>query len=147
MAAVVLDEIGEECVASYTMFERNAQLAEQSREKTAGKSFPVRNVEIDACSCEGIAAISNLESLDLWIASGSTLCGQVGEWHNSEETISAMATSLKNGGFMIITGFTQSFLHPRLLHKLHLRVLQGSLPSNEATKAHSFLRASLSWMA
>ena len=33
---------------------------------------------------------------------------------------------------MIITGFTQSFLHPRLLHKLHLRVLQGSLPSNEA---------------
>ena len=108
-------------------------MEKQSRKKTLGQSVPVRNVQIDACSCEGIAAISNLDPrVDVWVASGSVLCGQVGDWYNSEATLSAMAASLKRGGFMIITGFTQSFLHPVLLHKLQLRVLQGSLPSNEA---------------
>eukprot|EP00946_MAST-07B_sp_MAST-7B-sp1_P002571 g2571.t1 len=134
LAACMLEEIGEERISSYTMFERNAQLVEQSIEKTLGCGVcVVESVQIDACSCEGLSTISTLDpKVDVWIASGSVLCGQVGDWHNAAATLRAMVASLKHGGFMVITGFTQSFLHPRLLQQLNLRVVQGSLPSNEA---------------
>lgn len=48
----------------------------------------------------------------------SLMMKQVGSPHMAEPTLRSMAHSLLPGGFMIITGFTTSFLTPDLLGKV-----------------------------
>jgi len=42
-----------------------------------------------------------------------------------------MASSLKPDGCMVITGWTQSFLHPAMIARAGLKVVRGSISSEE----------------
>lgn len=70
---------------------------------------------LDVCTVGSSEVLMEVERVDFWIASGSTLCGQVGDARFAEQTLRAMALSLKAGGHMIITGFTNNFLTPRMV--------------------------------
>ena len=129
LAAKLIAEL-EHPIAAYTLFERNALLSQASAAKTDGVGTAVN---IDCCSAAGEAALAQLTPRpDIWIASGSVLCGQVGSYSMAQPLLSAMTASLAPGGFLVVTGFTQSYLHPQLFVELGLRLRQASLPSEEA---------------
>jgi hypothetical protein len=133
---------------SYVMYERNVDLAAKAFTATeehflldggagAGAHSQCKciatSVVLDVSSVKGLEAVAALTpSVDLWIASGSVLCGQVGSFGAAQPTLDAMAASLSPGGVIIITGFTQSFLHPRMIQACGLEVVRASVPSGEA---------------
>ena len=95
----------------------------------------VECVQIDAASEQGQLMISDPSPRPrphLWIASGSTLNGQVGSPQMAEPTLQGVARSLRPGGHAIITGFTTSFLTPAMIESAGLRVLRASLPAQAA---------------
>ena len=122
-------------IHSYTLLERNKALLAVAKERQL--TCPVSCeamalVPFDAGSSEGQATMANLPHVDLWLASGSVLCGQVGSPSMAEPTLLAMVASLKTNGYIVITGFTGSFLTPQLLDYAKLAVRHASLPSGRA---------------
>ena len=141
-ALKLLTELGDESISSYTLFERNQKLYEESVAKLkhlsrgSKRGVKLKHINVDVCSQSGESIISNeLTGLspNLWIASGSVLCGQVGDFPMAETVLKKMASTLDhNNGYIIVTGFTQSFLNPVMIDNAGLEVLHGSLPSVEA---------------
>ena len=141
-ALKLLTELADESISSYTLFERNQKLYEESIAKTrkyvldSNARVKLKHINVDVCSPSGESTISNeLAGLNpnLWIASGSVLCGQVGDFPMAETVLKKMASTLDHdNGYIIITGFTQSFLNPIMIDNAGLEVLHGSLPSVEA---------------
>ena len=60
------------------------------------------------------------------------MSGQVGRHDSAPAILKAMASSLTGEGIIIITGFTQSRLEPKLLDACRLEVVEASVPSPEA---------------
>ena len=72
------------------------------------------------------------ERVDVIVASGSTLCGQVGRRREALATLHLLASALAPGGEgrAVVTGFTTSFLTPALLRAAGLAVdAAASVPS------------------
>eukprot|EP00943_MAST-04B_sp_MAST-4B-sp1_P003421 g3421.t1 len=138
LASKILQEL-QQCIGNYTLYERNKKLSIQSKNKTNDSkgSTNVKCINIDVCSEEGEKLISNASATDIWIASGSVLCGQVGTMPNASSTLNAMVNSLGTAGFLIITGFTQSFLTPKMIYEAGCEVVHGSLPTIETAGLES----------
>jgi len=119
----------------YTLLERNKALLAVAKERQVTcpvSAEPMVLMPFDAGSSEGQATMASLASVDLWLASGSVLCGQVGSPSMAEPTLLAMVASLKPNGYIVVTGFTGSFLTPQLLDIARLAVRHASLPSGRA---------------
>ena len=127
LAAKLLGEFS--TIASMTLLERNGALSQESRRKTGevADGVEIHCEQIDVCSVEGQTYLATRVRPHLWIASGSVLCGQVGTFSIAQATLSAMAASLQPGGIAVITGFTQSYLHPIMINEAGFDVLQGSV--------------------
>merc|ERR1712232_440445 len=89
----------------------------------------LRSVVVDVCSSEGQAVMRDVGPIDLWIASGSVLCGQVGSPQHARSVLGTLASTLAQGGHIVVTGFTQSFLTPQLMRTCGLDVIRASVPS------------------
>lgn len=125
-------------IKSYTLYEKNAKLIEQSILRTKEYQEKIKHHNIDVCSNQGEVVLSQLKpEVNIWLASGSVLCGQVGSFTMAESVLLSLTKSLKYGGHILITGFTQSFLHPALIEKSGLRVVQASVPSTETGELES----------
>jgi hypothetical protein len=126
-------------IKQYHMIERNGTLAKLSRAKAASVNSErqeatdsVDVLQIDVLTLAGQEALQRMQPLpDVWIASGSTLNGQVGSPTMAEPTLRAMASQLSIGGFLIVTGFTVSFLNPALIALCGLQVVEASIPGIE----------------
>ena len=119
-------------VTEYIGLDRNERLVETANERFS-KDATTRHLVLDIESPEGIHFIESAGPFDMWIASGSVLCNQVGSSDMAPLVLSAMASSLTTGGIMIITGYTQSRLQPKLIASCGLEILGGStVPSLEA---------------
>ena len=120
-------------VAAYVMLERNAKLVALAEAKTAAAAATaaVRAVRVDACEPGAIADALGGLAPDVFVASGSVLCGQVGSPSMARPVLEAMVEATKPGGRLLITGFTQSFLRPRLFEDLRLDVELASVSSDE----------------
>ena len=85
------------------------------------------------CSAAGQAAIGAASPRPhVWVASGSTLNGQVGTAGMAAPTLARMAAALRPGGFVLVTGFSGCHLTPRAIAAAGLRVRRASLPSAQA---------------
>mmetsp|Transcript_34644 Transcript_34644/g.78319 ORF Transcript_34644/g.78319 Transcript_34644/m.78319 type:complete len:442 (-) Transcript_34644:156-1481(-) len=114
----------------FIMLERNKALLAVATKRLGEFGELTQVHQVDTARLEGQELMGSLEPRPhLWVASGSTLCGQVGSPGMAEPTLERMAQVLLPGGFMVITGFTTSFLTPATLHRAGLTVLRGSLPS------------------
>ena len=126
LAERLLTNLGE-CLASYTLLERNAQLAGSARQRLAGS--PAASV------CQGDAADARAYGelgcdFSLCISAGSVLCSQVGRSSDAERVLALIASSLVDGGTLIATGISNSFLQPALLQRAGFQdVVRGSYPS------------------
>jgi hypothetical protein len=138
LASKILQEL-QQCIGNYTLYERNKKLSNESKNKAINfkGSTNVKCVNIDVCSQEGEKLISNANATDIWIASGSVLCGQVGTMPNASSILNSMTNSLVTAGFLIITGFTQSFLTPKMIYEAGCEVVHGSLPTIESAGLES----------
>ena len=141
--------------SSQVAIERNEALAAEAKQRLG--SFPFASVRVgdatspssysasaSGCSSSGRgkteeevlggagggAGGGGGQQVDLVISSGSVLCGQVGDAVSAEATLGHISSCLREGGLLIATGFTTSFLHPALLERVGLAtVLQGSAPA------------------
>ena len=151
----LLQESGEDLIESYVLLERNVQLINASRKRlarwmsssdngagekeAASRKDIVKHVNMDVCSEEGEHMLRSLDSHpNVWIASGSVLNGQVGNYYMAASMLGGMAASLHSnrkynaGAILVVTGYTQTFLTPQMLRESGLKIVQGSLPSSEA---------------
>lgn len=110
-------------IGSYTLLERNETLVGEATARLA--RFGQRAVVLQADATSAAAYVS----CDLVVSSGSILCGQVGSALDAEATLGHVASSLVDGGHVIATGFSTSFLHPALLQRAGFEVVHGSLPA------------------
>ena len=132
LGAALLAAHGPEAVGSYTLLERNAALATQAA-ATLGADARAAIVRLDVCSAAGQAAIGAASPRPhVWVASGSTLNGQVGAAGMAAPTLARMAAALRPGGFVLVTGFSGCHLTPRAIAAAGLRVRRASLPSAQA---------------
>ena len=133
----------------FELLESNRQLLQVARKRLApwSQNVAARSAEgqengqsmcVAVCTQVDTATAKGQEVLEyvrprphIWVASGSTLCGQVGSPAMAEPTLNCLATSLRPGGVMVITGFTISFLTPTLIHNAGLMVEHASLPSSQ----------------
>jgi hypothetical protein len=126
-------------VESYIMIERNSILSKESirkaqciTESPGCATTEINSLTIDVCTVDGLETIAEMDpKVNLWIAAGSVLCGQVGSEEMAQPVLAAMSSSLDQNGYALITGFTQSFLTPSLLASVGLRVMHASIPSSE----------------
>jgi len=125
----------------FLLLERNSTLIGAARTKLAPWMTSSGNerkgplmaecLQIDVASDAGQQLLESLTPAPhLWIASGSTLNSQVGSPAMAEPTLVRLTRSLRDGGYLIITGFSTSFLSPALIHKAGLIVREASLPSS-----------------
>lgn len=136
LAVHVTDQLESHSVlGSYTLLERNKVLMKNAATKLQAKwGDRARLLTVDTALDAGQELIGSLDPPpDLWIASGSTLCGQVGSAAMAEPTLLRMALALRPGGFMVITGFTTTFFTPSLFAKARLTVHHSSIPSAETS--------------
>ena len=139
LAEKLLERFGEE-IGEYELLERNRDLLKAAKKRIgSGSKFHGRVAplavtlsRVDTATMEGQDLIE-ATSPDLWLASGSVLCGQVGSPAMAEPTLERMALSLKGNprGKMIITGFTTTFFTPGMLKSAGLKVAQASLRSGD----------------
>lgn len=133
-------------IRTYLLLERNRPLVEKARRKLAAweqrgiVSIRAADALADAPPAEAGGDAScgfGLEqSVDVWLASGSVLNGQVGAPADTELVLRRMAAHLAPGGVVMVTGFSTSFLHPELLHDVGLaHAACASLPSTLASGA------------
>jgi hypothetical protein len=118
-------------VSHYSLLERNAALVKSAKQRLPTETATVHKV--DTTTAAGAELIEGLKP-DVWIASGSVLCGQVGSAGMAEPTLQRMADSLRagGGGVMVITGYTTTFFTPAMLVSAGATVRAGSLPSDAA---------------
>ena len=102
--------------ADYVLYERNAVLAAAAR----ARGLCVR--------CGDVHEELSLAPADLWIASGSVLCAHVGARDACGATLARLRGALADGGHVVVTGFTTTWLTPRLLRDAGLRAVRGSVP-------------------
>ena len=102
--------------ADYVLYERNAVLAAAAR---------VRGLRV---RCGDVHGELSLAPADLWIASGSVLCAHVGARDACGATLAQLSAALADGGHVVVTGFTTTWLTPRLLRDAGLRAVRGSVP-------------------
>ena len=137
-------------ISSYTCLERNGELVKAANEKL-GRFVNVTVIQADATQRApyqwrlGFDDVASRGGFDLVVSSGSVLCGQVGAPEDAEAALGSIAASLRDGGTLLATGFSASFLHPELLRRAGLTaVMQGSLPARHPSPpAHAFGRFQL----
>ena len=130
-------------IASYTLLERNAELL--STAKTRLQRFP----NVTAMQADATQRVASLgRAAQLVLSSGSVLCGQVGTSADAAAALSHVSFYLQEGGCLLATGFSTSFLHPNLIRRAGFEVVGGSLPSGthrgagpiESPPTHAFGR-------
>ena len=121
-------------ISEYLGLDRNKTLVDRSNKRFSKKKYAaaVKNVVLDSESPDGVQFIENAGPFDIWIASGSVLCYQVGSSDAAPVVLAAMVASLAPEGVMIVTGYTQSRLEPKLLDTCGLEIVEASVPSLEA---------------
>lgn len=120
-------------VGSYTLFERNATLVEAAHTKLdADARASIVRVDVTAEEGQALLAADTPSLAHVWLASGSTLNGQVGPAHFAAPTLRSMAASLAPDGRVVVAGFSRCHLTPRAIRRAGLRVLRASVPSSAA---------------
>lgn len=120
-------------VGSYTLFERNAALVEAAHTKLDGDArASIVRVDVTAEEGQALLATDTPSLAHVWLASGSTLNGQVGPAHFAAPTLRSMAASLAPGGRIVVAGFSRCHLTPHAIRRAGLRVLRASVPSSAA---------------
>ena len=107
---------------------------EKKKETIQQKKYcDIRFINVDVYDEKGEESLITLETKpNVWVASGSVLCGQVGNHEMAESTLRGMSESLVTNGIIVITGYTQTFLTPQILDRIGFKIIRGSLPSREA---------------
>ena len=107
---------------------------DQEKETIQQKKYcDIRFINVDVYDEKGEESLITLETKpNVWVASGSVLCGQVGNHEMAESTLRGMSESLATNGIIVITGYTQTFLTPQILDRIGFKIIRGSLPSREA---------------
>ena len=128
LAARLLASSLAKSIGSYTLIERNADLAARAHERLARHAGLASIVKADAirdANAYGPAGAANVV-----IAAGSILNGQVGSAEDAEACLQHISRCLARRGLLIATGASTSWLHPASLARHGLcMVLQGSLAS------------------
>ena len=114
--------------------EKKKETDDQEKETIQQKKYcDIRFINVDVYDEKGEESLITLETKpNVWVASGSVLCGQVGNHEMAESTLRGMSESLANNGIIVITGYTQTFLTPQILDRIGFKIIRGSLPSREA---------------
>ena len=142
-------------VSSYSLSERNVSLANAARQRlqeAASESGAATAVaDADATQPEAYACVHGAAP-SLCIAAGSVLCAQVGSPADADAALHHISACLADGGLLISTGLSGTFLTPERLRKAGLdQVLRGSHPAklttcaanHEASMDHGFGRFQL----
>ena len=148
LAARVLRSV--EGVGRYSLIERNAQLVASARERLADlpAALVYQGDATDVDVYRACAADSDVESsavpqaasscaqpplspsFSLCISAGSILCSQVGRATDAETVLKHVSACLVDGGALVATGISPSFVHPAALHGAGFEVVErGSYPS------------------
>jgi len=129
-------------VARYLLVERNAELSALACRRLA--CYPAAKAcqgdAVDACvysayshgesvAGEDVAEEARLPRFSLCLSAGSVLCSQVGKASEVGHVLSLLSQSLVEGGILIATGVSTSFLHPAVLHSACFSVVRGSHPT------------------
>ena len=114
--------------------EKKNETDDQEEETIQQKKYcDIRFINVDVYDEKGEESLITLETKpNVWVASGSVLCGQVGNHEMAESTLRGMSESLDTNGIIVITGYTQTFLTPQILDRIGFKIIRGSLPSREA---------------
>ena len=114
--------------------EKKKETDDQEEETIQQKKYcDIRFINVDVYDEKGEESLITLETKpNVWVASGSVLCGQVGNHEMAESTLRGMSESLDTNGIIVITGYTQTFLTPQILDRIGFKIIRGSLPSREA---------------
>ena len=114
--------------------EKKKETDDQEEETIQQKKYcDIRFINVDVYDEKGEESLITLETKpNVWVASGSVLCGQVGNHEMAESTLRGMSESLTTNGIIVITGYTQTFLTPQILDRIGFKIIRGSLPSREA---------------
>ena len=114
--------------------EKKKETDDQEEETIQQKKYcDIRFINVDVYDEKGEESLITLETKpNVWVASGSVLCGQVGNHEMAESTLRGMSESLATNGIIVITGYTQTFLTPQILDRIGFKIIRGSLPSREA---------------
>ena len=115
--------------------EKKKETTDDQEEETIQqkKYCDIRFINVDVYDEKGEESLITLETKpNVWVASGSVLCGQVGNHEMAESTLRGMSESLDTNGIIVITGYTQTFLTPQILDRIGFKIIRGSLPSREA---------------
>ena len=115
--------------------EKKKETTDDQEEETIQqkKYCDIRFINVDVYDEKGEESLITLETKpNVWVASGSVLCGQVGNHEMAESTLRGMSESLTTNGIIVITGYTQTFLTPQILDRIGFKIIRGSLPSREA---------------
>jgi len=146
-------------VASFTLLERNAVLANEARARLADAAAPggggdgsgrgggsgAAAVQVCVRECDVLADEAALDGLlprpTVWLSSGSVLNGQVGSGFAVEGCLLRLVRRLRPGGSLLVSGWSCSFLYPELLAGVGLEIGGvASLPSGEAGGLESDLQ-------
>lgn len=137
LAQRVLQNLGDGVVERYVLVERNAELAAHARRRLAG--FPTAKVlQGDAVDANTYTLASEgghgAATFSLCLSIGSVLCSQVGLAREAEDVLRMLYEQLDEGGTLIATGISASFLHPAIIQRAGFEaIVRGSYPSS-ATK-------------
>ena len=107
--------------SSYVVYERNATLAAAAE---------ARGVTVVRGDVDDLAF--GPQKSDLWVASGSVLCSHVGARRACPAMLAKLRDALAENGRLVVTGWTSTFLTPKLLVDAGLVVDRGSVPVPEA---------------
>ena len=102
-------------IEAYYLAERNKELLKAAMSIDDSRLVPI---QLDVCKLTAKESLMECHSVDIWIASGSTLCGQVGDPRFAEQTIQAIAETLVPNGKLVLTGFTNNYLTPTMVSVL-----------------------------
>lgn len=132
-----------EYILKYIMFERNNDLVEFSRKKLSEYKNIVeiieKDIEKENFMVDLLPNNDNNRKIDIWISSGSVLSQGVGSRKGALFVFQQMYESLSRGGFIIITGWENSWLKTRdFLKYKDIEILNNTMPTLEA---HTFLFA------
>ena len=125
-------------IASYYWSERNVSLVVSARQRLETISSNVNVQVVKASANEGTAYGENANkgTADVLISAGSVLNGQVGTPETAEFALRKMSECLRDGGILIATGVSGSWLHPAMMRRHGLDVvLKGSCATERTMSA------------
>ena len=137
LAARLLQSSSSIRISSYYWSERNVSLVVSARQRLETISSNANVQVVKASANEGTAYgdAANKGTADVLISAGSVLNGQVGTPETAEFALRKMSECLRDGGILIATGVSGSWLHPAMMRRHGLDVVLKGSCATERTRS------------